>query len=57
LFGKKRGMRVEEDEEESSEPDSDLEFEIQELYDLVKRNVSLLKGEEVQINEKQKDLE
>lgn len=57
MFGKKRGMRVEEDEEESSEPDSDLEFEIQELYDLIKRNLSLLKGEEVQINEKQKDLE
>lgn len=55
LFGKKRskGLGGEEDEYETSdEDDSDLEFEIQELYDMVKRNLGLLRGEDVKLDDR-----
>ena len=53
LFGKKRGAKLEEEYEESDEEDdSDLEFEIQELYNKVKRNLALMKGEDVVVPEK-----
>ena len=57
LFGKKKGLSIEDDdyEEEVDHDDSDLELEIDALYKLVQRNAALLKGEDVQIEEKNQD--
>lgn len=58
LFGRKKGMAIEQDEyEDSDESDEELEQEIDELYKLVQRHQALLKGEEVKIEEKAPELD
>ena len=57
LFGKKKGLNIEDDdyEEEEDPEDSDLEIEIDALYKLVQRNAAMLKGEEIKIEDKVQD--